>query len=576
MNILNLEQLNRPQRNYVKNEFSPTEWANLEPYYTELISRELSSVNDFKKWLKDWSELEGIIDEHSRWIYIKTTIDTSDEAAKQNLQNYYAEMFPLISAAENKIRQKIVESPYAAELDPETFGVAMRKIKNEIDLFVEANIPLKSELTIKQSRYDELMGAQSITYNATEMTMQQAGIYMKDPDRNVRKAVFDKIIERKEQDSEELDNLLSELIQLRHTIAVNAGFANYRDYRFAELARFDYSAEDCFNFHKAVAEVITPLQIKADELRKQKLGYEELRPWDLDVESSGKPVLKPFETGDELINKTIDCFDKLDPYFAKCIATMQKMNFLDVESRMHKGPGGYNMSMPEIGVPFIFMNSTNSERDVITMVHEGGHAVHSFLAHNLELNIFKDTPSEIAEVASMGMELISMGNWEVFYNNPENLRRAKKNHLDNIASILSRTCLGDSFQHWMYTNPNHTIAERRSKWAELHIKYCGDVVSWHGYENSFYTFYHRVLHFFVVPFYYIEYAFAQLGALALWRNFNRHPQQTIENYKTALKLGYTKPIPEFYKAAGIEFNFSKQYVAELGNYLEEQLTTLRD
>jgi oligoendopeptidase F len=576
MNTINFQQVTKPQRNYVKADFSPTDWSSIEPYYNDLLAREINSLADLKKWLKDWSELEGIIDEHSRWIYVKTTIDTSDESAKQNLQNYYANMFPLISSAENKIRKKIIDCPYSSELDEETFGVAIKKIKNENNLYVEENVALKSELTIKQSRYDELIGAQSIVYNGTEMTMQQAGIYMKDPNREVRKEVFEKSIERKEQDTEELDNLLSELIQLRHKIALNAGYSNYRDYRFAELARFDYTAEDCFNFHQAVAEVITPLQIKADELRKQKLGYGDLRPWDLEVDSSGKQVLKPFETGEELVNKTIDCFQQLDPYFANCLTTMQKLNFLDVESRMHKGPGGYNMTMPEIGIPFIFMNSTNSERDVITMVHEGGHAVHSFLAHNLELNIFKDTPSEIAEVASMGMELISMGNWDVFYKNPEDLKRAKKNHLENIASILSRTCLGDSFQHWMYLNPNHTIAERRAKWVELHKTYCGDVVNWNGYEQSFETFYHRVLHFFVVPFYYIEYAFAQLGALALWRNFNINPQQTIADYKTALKLGYTKPIPQFYKAAGIEFNFSKPYVAELGEFLEGELKKLRD
>jgi oligoendopeptidase F len=232
------------------------------------------------------------------------------------------------------------------------------------------------------------------------------------------------------------------------------------------------------------------------------------------------------------------------------------------------------MTMPEIGVPFIFMNSENSEHDLITMVHEGGHAIHTFLSHPLELYTFKEITSEIAEVASMSMELMTMDYWHIFYNKPEELKRAKKNHLQYILGILSRTCMGDSFQFWLYSNPNHTVEQRRQKWAELNKQFTGSNADWSGYENVLATGYQRILHFYEVPFYYIEYAFAELGAIAVWKNFKNNPKQAVEDYKKALSLGFTAPIPVFYETAGAKFDFSKEYVAELAQFVQEELKKL--
>lgn len=566
----------KPVRKFIPADINFSDWASAEPYFEELLKTEIVGVESLESWLRNWSELDAAMGEHIRWIYIKTTTDTSDEKAKAELVNLYANVYPKMSVFTNRLDKKFVECPYTSQLASSKFGTTIRKIKKNIEIFREENIPLESELSLLQNEYNNIIGAQSITVNNQEMTLQQAMVYLKDNNRAFREEVYSKIAERKLADAEKLDELLGKLIKLRHQQALNAGFSNYRDFRFAQLGRFDYTPEDCYSFHNSVELAVAPISIRTREERKIKMGVDELKPWDLDVDVTGKPALKPFTSANELIEKTIQCFTLLDPYFANCIRVMDHMKYLDLESRMHKGPGGYNMSMPEIGVPFIFMNSTNSEQDVVTMVHEGGHAVHSFLAHPLELTAFKETTPEIAEVASMGMELMSMEHWDIFYPDADELKRAKRNHLGHILSILARTCLGDAFQHWMYLNPEHTTEERRLKWIELSKRFSGNVVDWTGYEKAFATSYQGILHFYEVPFYYIEYAFAQLGALGIWKNFRADKTATIQSYKEALKLGYTKTIPEFYETAGVKFAFDKAHIEDLVKHLNENLQQLKD
>ncbi len=564
----------RKKRDFISENFLPDTWEAIAPYCDNLFERNIQSLSELNTWLRDWDELGAAISEHSRWIYVRTTIDTTDEKAKTELIKLYTQIQPKLTVENNKLEKKLVECPFTEQLNKEKFFTTIRKIKNSLSLFCEKNIPLLSEMQLKQNEYDTIIGAQSITYNGVEITMQQAGAYLKSTDRNEREVVYRLMDERRKQDAEKLDNLFSELIQLRHQQALNAGFKNYVEYRFAELDRFDYTPADCKQFHSASVEVIMPIVHELSIAKQKAFGYSELKPWDKDSDPYNRQPLRPCENSNELLEKTIACFGLLDPYFKYCLEVMRAMKYLDLESRMGKGPGGYNMTMPEIGVPFIFMNSANSEHDLITMVHEGGHAIHTFLAHELELNMFKDTTSEIAEVASMGMELMSMEHWDVFYQDADDVRRAKVNHLQYILSVLTKTCMGDSFQFWLYENPHHTIADRRQKWSELHEQYSPANIKWDGYEDAFATSYHSILHFFVVPFYYIEYAFAQLGAIALWRNFKLNRPKAINDYKSALKLGYTKPIPAFYETAGAKFDFSKKYVAELVRFLNEELAKL--
>ncbi len=564
----------RKKRTFVAENFDPSTWEAIEPYYKNLLDRNINSLDELKNWLKDWSELDAVLGEIGRWIYVRTTIDTSDEKAKAALMNQYVNIYPKLSVQVNLLDKKFVSSPFIDELDQDVFFTTIRKTKKSLELFREENIPLQSELNMKQSTFDQIAGAQSIHYNGTELTVQQAQVYLKSNNREQREEIFRLINERRLQDAEKLDSLLTELIQLRTQIAKNAGFENFMEYRFNELARFDYTPADCLKFHASIEEVLMPLVNQLFEERKKELGLDTLKPWDREVDPSGKAPLKPFNSTEELIDKTIQCFNRLDTYFGERIEIMKRMNYLDLDSRMKKGPGGYNMTMPEIGVPFIFMNSANSESDLVTMVHEGGHAIHTFLSHDLELNAFKDTTSEVAEVASMGMELMSMEHWDIFYSNPEDLKRAKKNHLQYILTILTKTCLGDSFQFWLYQNPNHTVEERRAKWAELNKRFTSSTVDWTGNETFLATGYQSILHFYIVPFYYIEYAFAELGSLALWRNFKQNPSKAINDYKNALRLGYTKPIPVFYETAGAKFDFSKPYISTLVDFLKEELAKL--
>ena len=572
--VATVEIPKRKQRVFLTEEFEPVSWEVTEPYYHNLQSREINSVTDLRQWLRDSSELDGALSEHGRWKYVRTTIDTSDEKAKADLINLYANVYPKMSVADQQLKQKFVDCPFVEELDPNLFFTTIRRIKKSVALFREENIPLTTEMQVKQNGYDQLMGAQSIHYKGNELTIKQAESFMRSTNRAEREEVFKLITARKLQDADKLDDLLSDLIRIRHQIALNAGFKNYVEFRFEELGRFDYTPADCLQFHESVEEVIMPLVHQLSEERKKLLGYESLKLWDKEVDTSGKPALKPCNNTDELIQKTIDCFNHLDPYFGERIEIMKQMKYLDLDSRMHKSNGGYNMGMDEIGVPFIFMNSTNSEQDLIIMVHEGGHAVHTFLTHDLELQTFKETTSEVAEVASMGMELMTMQHWDIFYADTDDLKRARKNHLQYILGVLSKTCLGDAFQFWLYNNPTHTKEERRAKWFELVKKFTATNIDWTGSKDFQETSYQNILHFYIVPFYYIEYAFAELGSIALWRLFINDRKTAIANYKKALQLGYTKSIPVFYETLGAKFDFSKPYIAELTAFLQKQISAL--
>jgi oligoendopeptidase F len=368
--------------------------------------------------------------------------------------------------------------------------------------------------------------------------------------------------------------LYTELIERRHQVAVNAGFANYRDYKFQELGRFDYTKEDCLNFHSAIKKQIVPIVKILQQEKLVKLGKDKFKPWDSEVDPDGKQPLKPFKTGKELLSGTINMFREIDTYFSDCLTTMDEMAYLDLDSKEGKAPGGYNYPLYEIGVPFIFMNAVGAQRDLVTMVHEGGHAVHSFLSRDLELTGFKSLPSEVAELASMSMELLTMNLWNEFYENEDDFKRAKKEQLESILKIMPWIAQIDEFQHWVYENPKHSVAERHAKWMLISKEYGTGLTDWTGYEEVQATAWQRQMHLFEVPFYYIEYAIAQLGALGVWKNSMTNFPKAIEDYKNALRLGYTKSIPEIYATAGIKFDFTEEYLKELADFVKNELEKL--
>ncbi|MBC7912867.1 MAG: M3 family oligoendopeptidase, partial [Pyrinomonadaceae bacterium] len=466
---------------------------------------------------------------------------------------------------------KLIDCPFTEDLDKEKYFIFLRGIKKALQLFREENIPIFTEIQLKQQTYQSITGAMSVTIDEKEYTLEQASVFLKNPDRSVRQKAWETISNRRLQDKDKLDGLFNELLKLRHQVALNAGFENFRDYMFQALGRFDYNQHDCYKFHAAIEKEIVPILEKQADKRKHALNLDSLKPWDMDVDISGKPALKPFNNGQELIDKSIECFQGLDPYIGERLSIMKENGLFDVDSRKGKAPGGYNYPLAETGAPFIFMNSANTFRDLTTMVHEGGHAVHTFISADLELNDFKHLPSEVAELASMSMELISMDKWDVFFDKDEDLKRAKKDQLRDCLKTLPWVAVVDQFQHWIYTNPEHTTEQRKVAWKEIFEPFGYNFTDWSGYEESLENLWQKQLHIFEVPFYYIEYGIAQLGAIAVWKNYKEHPETGLKSYLAALKLGYTKSIKEIYKTAGIEFDFSSDYVHKLAQFIKAEL-----
>jgi oligoendopeptidase F len=343
---------------------------------------------------------------------------------------------------------------------------------------------------------------------------------------------------------------------------------------FRAYGRFDYTAQDCFAFHDSISSEVVPLLNEMATDRKKKLGVEKLRPWDKAVDPEDRKPLKAFTDAAELTQKAITCFERLDPFLGQCLSIMNEMGHLDLGSRKGKAPGGYNYPLAEIGVPFIFMNATSTLRDMTTIMHEGGHAIHNFLTKDLTLGDFKSPPMEVAELASMSMELISMDHWDVFFSNEEELIRAKREHLEDLIETLPWVATIDKFQHWIYENPTHTQEERKSNWKSIHDTFSDTVTDWGGLESVKDFLWQKQLHLYEVPFYYIEYGMAQLGAIAVWRNFRIDPKKGLAGYTSALKLGNTRTIPEIYEAANIRFDFSRDYIHELISFVREELNKL--
>ena len=569
----NISIPSRPKRKFVPENLNIDSWNKVEPLFENLFKRSINSKNELENWMKDRSELNSVMNEDLAWRYIKMNINTKDEKLAKKFHFWIKEISPNLAPYSHKLNIKLIESPFLNELEHEKYNIYLRSVKKQIEIYREENIPLFTEMEAKQQEYGMISAKMTVEFDGKSLTMQQASLILKDTDREKRKTIYNLIQKRRLEDEEKLDNLYDELIILRQKIAKNAGYNNYRDYMFSAMGRFDYKPEDCFDFHNAISKKIVPIITSFEKKRKKELNYVNYRPWDTAVDVDGLKPLKPFNGGNELTDLTIKCFSKLRPYFGNCISIMKEMKHLDLESKEGKAPGGFMYPLHEIGVPFIYMNSVGSQRDLVTMVHEGGHAIHSFLCRNLELTEFKSTPSEVAELASMAMELLSMDYWDTFYKNENELKRAKLEQLEKALGTLPWVAAIDKFQHWVYTN-KHTSKERKEKWLEIDTELGNQVINWDGQVSAQKIMWQRQLHLYEVPFYYIEYGMAQLGAIAVWRSYKKNGEEAIENYINALKLGYTKSIGEIYKTAGIKFDFSEEYVNELALFIKEELKKL--
>lgn len=560
-------------RTYIPQELE-IKWDNLSPILDELVNRPIENVTELEHWLKDKSELEAALEEDFAWRYIRMSCDTANEELVSSFQYFATEIEPKTAPFWNMLNKKLAESPFIDELDHDKYFVYLRAVKKALEIYREENVELFTKIQVTQQKYQAASGAMSVMINDQEFTLVQASNFIKDVSRAVRQNAWEIIQQRRLVDKDSLNIIFDELVAMRHQVGLNAGFENYRDYMFQAMGRFDYSVKDCYDFHEAIEREVVPILKEQAEKRAEALGLETLKPWDTDVDISGKPALTPFRNGEELIEKTIAAFNAIDPKLGQMLSVMKANNLFDVESRKGKAPGGYNYPLAETGAPFIFMNSAGSMRDLTTMVHEGGHAVHTFLTANLELNDFKHCPSEVAELASMSMELISMDQWHIYFDNEADLIRAKREQLIDVLKTLPWVAVIDQFQHWIYTNPSHNAADREEAFKQIYTTFGAGFANWDGLEQEFGNIWQKQLHVFELPFYYIEYGIAQLGAIAIWKNYKENPEKALQQYLDALALGYTKPMNEIYETAGIRFDFSSSYINELASFVKAELDKL--
>jgi oligoendopeptidase F len=561
-------------REFLPEGFRITVWSKLRPYYEELLKRPVHNREELERWIWDKTELDATVSEAFAWRYIKVTVDNSDQNAAEMYNYAVQELYPRLATFEQQLNEKLVASPFLEELDAEQFAIFIRSIRNAVTLFSPANIPLVTDVQLRSRQYGKIFSEMTIGMNGQQMTLQKAGALLEETSRECREAVYHKISMRVLQDTEQLEDLFDELLLKRQRIAHNAGFADFRAYKFQALGRFDYTVQDCLDFHESIANEILPLVEELNEYRRKALNLNTLRPWDLNVDTGGRQPLRPFSNADDLLEKAIACLYKVHPSFGDILSIMREKGHLDLESRPGKRPGGYNMPLHLSGVPFIFMNATHLWGDMRTLMHECGHAIHAYLIRDQKLNASQRLPSEIAELASMTMELFSMEHWDVFFEDEDDLRRAKISQLENVLRLLPWIATVDKFQHWIYTHPNHTREERKAQWMAIYASFHPKNVDRSGLEHYSEYLWHKQLHVFEAPFYAIEYGMAQLGAIALWKAYRECPRAATQRYIEALRLGYSRPVGDVYQTAGAAFDFSRGYISELGAFVKTEVEKL--
>ncbi len=573
-NTLDFRQLpSYVQRRFVPQEADLTDLKGVQSLFDRLLDRRIESSQDLENFVLDFSELDAAIDQQGTILYIRMTCQTDDEARSRDYQNFIEKIVPAVKAFEDQFNRKYVSALEKYPLDEVRYGLYTRGIRADLELFVEKNVELQTKVDLLSQKYQSLCGAMTVNFEGKERTLQEMSKYLLEPDRDLRERAWRASSRRRLDDAKKLDNLFDEMLSLRNEIGKNAGFANFRDYMFKSLHRFDYAPEDCRQYHRAVERLVVPVWAGILESRMKQMNLTQLRPWDTAVDPLGRAPLKPFEDVDDLVAGCQKIFNRLDKGLGAQFSGIRKEDLLDLASRKGKAPGGYQSTLNESRKPFIFMNAVGVDHDVRTLLHESGHAFHALACANDPLMDYRHGPMEFNEVASMGMELLADGFLGVFYGR-EDLIRSRINHLEDIVFTLSWVAAIDAFQHWLYENPKHTAVERKNMWVEIHRRFNGGIVDWSGLEEEHAYLWHRQLHIFEVPFYYIEYGIAQLGALQLWLNSKKDLQKTLTQYQKTLESGGSKTLPELFKAAGLEFDFSEGAVEPLMKEIEKELKQL--
>ena len=564
-------------RRFVPQQFDPAQWPHAEPLYRQLQDRPINYAADLEKWLTDFSELASVMHEYGTRRYIDKSCHTADETIKARYLQFVEQIEPNIKPLNFELQKRFLSSPHLATLHraDRRYAVLERYWAADVEIFRDQNVPLETEVVKLVTDYDTIFGAMTVNFRGEELTLQQADKFLEEPDRPTREEAWRLVYDRKHQDHQKIEDIYDKLLDLRTNIAANANLSDFRAFAWKQYKRFDYTPRQCLEFADAIARTVVPLVDELDRQRKHDLGLETLRPWDFQVDPKNRPALTPFGRDDAplLVSKTKTIFDRISPALAEDFDSLCQRNNLDLASRKGKQPGGYQASLEEAREPFIFMNAAGTQRDVETLLHEGGHAFHCLAARDEPLMFLRSAPMEFCEVASMAMELLGADHFDVFYDNPADAARAKRTKFEEILRFLPWMATIDSFQHWIYTHPGHTGEQRAAEWLRLSDRF-DSKQDWSGLEHHRQTLWRAKLHLFHVPFYYVEYGIAQLGALQLWVKSRHDPHRAVANYRAALKLGGTRPLPELFAAAGIVFDFSEKTLAPLMNAIREELSHL--
>ena len=561
-------------RKFVPQDVDLGDWPRIAPLFDQLEQRApgIKTADELQAWLLDWGELNAALDEEGSRRYIAMTCHTENEDAEKAYLHFVEHIQPQLKPRQFTLEKIYTAHPMLGQLSPERFAVFDRDVKNHVELFRQENVPLETEDAKLSQQYQKLIGSLTVNFRGEEKTIPQMGRYQEETDRALRQEAWELVARRRLQEADNLDDIFDRQIVLRAQIAKNAGFENYRDFAFRSLGRFDYTPDDCAKFHDAVEKEIVPIARELQAQRRAQLQLESLRPWDMAVDPLSRPPLKPFVQSDEMVSRTQKIFNRLDGELAGGFQQMQDLKLLDLDNRKGKAPGGYQSTLSESRLPFIFMNAVGMQRDVETILHEAGHAFHALATRDEDLYPYRSAPIEFCEVASMSMELLGNEFIEEFYS-ADDSKRARRVHLEGVVGVFPWIATVDAFQHWIYTHPNHTREERRKAWLGLMDRFGGDV-DWNGMENARANLWHRQLHIFLHPFYYIEYGIAELGALQVWANSKRDKVRALNDYKKSLALGGSRPLPELFSAAGCQFEFSERTIQPLAAILRVELAKL--
>ena len=560
-------------RHYVPTGLQLGHWPSVESILKELQNRSLGSKADLEKWLKDLGEFQDALNEEGSLRYIRMTCKTDDPEIEKKYLEFLEKVEEPSKSHFFSLLKKYWDCPYRSSLPEKDFSLFNRSAQNELGLYRKENIPLETELSKLSQQYQKLSGSLTVHYDGQEKTLQQMGRYLESTDRKVREEAWSLTAERRLQEKKAFEDLFDQMLKLRVQVAKNAGFDNYRDYMFRRRERFDYGPQDCEAFHESAEKTVKPLVVKIQQRRAKKMGLQTLRPWDLLVDPDGLPPLKPFENSKGLVAGCEKILGQVDPDFGRNFKTMKDLGLLDLDSGKGKAPGGYQSDLAEVRLPFIFMNAVGMDHDVRTLLHEGGHAMHNFASRNIPFSPYRHAPIEFCEVASMSMELMADPYLSEVYPDPKEAARSVIRHLEDVIILLPWIATVDAFQHWIYTHPNHLKEERTAYWLELRKRF-GGIEDWTNLEEIQAHLWHRQLHIFEIPFYYIEYGIAQLGALQVWKNFRQDKKEGVRLYKQGLSIGGTQTLPDIFKSAGIRFDFSLKMIEPLMAEVEKELERL--